>query len=102
MSETGKLELERVRGVRAQRLMEDDLLKEALSVIRGNIRDSWETSKANDKDGREDAWKMMKVVNEFERHLRSVMGTGKMAEAELTRLQGLVNKIKPNFSLPRY
>jgi signal transduction protein with GAF and PtsI domain len=76
--------------------MEDELVKEALETIKNNIRDSWETSKSQDKEGREEAWKMLKAVNEFERHFRSIMETGTMASHELNRIQGLMNKLKLN------
>lgn len=97
MSDTDKLRNEMSRGIRAQQVLENDLVKEALSTIRESILSSWELSKANDKEGREEAWKMLKVVNEFERHLRTVMDTGKMATFELSRLEKFQDKVSNLF-----
>lgn len=70
------------RGTRAEQLLENDLLNEAFTKIRENLHQQFEQSSANDAEGREEAWKMLKVISEVERHLKSVVHTGKIAKKE--------------------
>ena len=88
-------EKELERAARAKALIENELLKEAFTLMRENLIASWETSKAMDQDAREKAWQMMKVVNEVERHLHNVLQTGMVAEKmiEDRKKQEMLSKI---------
>lgn len=90
---TDKLRQDRERGLRAQHVMDNPLVKEALDTIRNHITTEWQNSKAKDKEGREEAWKMLKVVNEFERFFVNIMATGKMASQEISRLEQMKQKV---------
>lgn len=92
-----KLRKDMERAERAKRVLENELVKEAIEVIKTNVRTAWESSKANDKEGREEAWKMLKVVNEFERHFVNLVTSGKMAEKELSRLEQMGEKVRSMF-----
>lgn len=77
-----KLLQEISRGVKAKQLMENPLLQEAFQTIRSNLHDKFEGSKDGDSQARERIWMMLKVVNEVERHLETVVDTGRMAEQQ--------------------
>lgn len=91
---TDKLRADFERGERAKRILESDLFNEALETIRGNLQKEWANSKSGDKEGREEAWRMLKVTNEFERFFINVVATGKMAGQEISRLQQIGQKVK--------
>lgn len=67
------------RGQQAERLLNDDLIKEAFELIYANLFDKWHNSPSLDKDGREDCYRQMKALNEFKRHFEHVLRTGKLA-----------------------
>ena len=72
-------ELEMVRGRQAGRLLDDDLLKEALDTIERDCENSWRNSAYGEGEKREAAYQMLKVVKAFRGHLTTVLETGKMA-----------------------
>lgn len=75
----------------ASDLLNNELIQEFLTKIRKNLHDKIEFSKADDKEGREEAWRMLKVVGEFERHFVTIIDTGKMAEKQLSMTQKVRN-----------
>ena len=79
------------RGQQAQDLLDNELVKEFLVKIRENLHKDIEFSKAADKEGREEAWRMLKVVNEFERHFLTIIETGKMAKKQLSAKEKIVS-----------
>ena len=89
-----KLRKQSERAAHAKRVMENPMVVDALSLIRSNLHAIWETSSYEKKEEREDAYRMLKVVNEFERFFLKVMEDGKIAEAELSLLDKAKEKIK--------
>lgn len=89
-----KLRKQTERADHAKRVMEDEIVVEALNVIRSNLHAIWESSKHEEEKQREEAWKMLKVVNEFERYFLKVMEDGKIAQAELSLLDKAKQKVK--------
>ena len=88
------------RGERAQALLDNDLLNEAFGKIRSNLHEQFEKSSAKDTEGREEAWKMLKVISEVERHLKSVIHTGKLAKAEKemeSEKQARLKRVHPRY-----
>lgn len=88
------LEKDVARAKEAEAIIENALVKEALDLIRSNLLAEIENSKVTDKDGRENAYRMLKVVSEFRRYFFTIMQTGKVAEHELTRLEKLNQKVR--------
>lgn len=72
------------RASQAQDVLNNELVQEFLTKIRKNLHDKIEFSQATDKEGREEAWRMLKVVGEFERHFVTIVETGKLAEKQLS------------------
>lgn len=85
------------RGQEAKDILEKPLIQEFLTTIRDNLRNEFENSKALDKEGREEVWRMLKVVNEFERHFISIITTGEMAKQQLNLLERTKEKIRSIF-----
>lgn len=81
----------------ASDLLNNELVQEFLTKIRKNLHDKIEFSKADDKEGREEAWRLLKVLNEFERHFISIIETGKMAEKQLSMQEKVRNLFSSRF-----
>lgn len=79
------------RASQAQDVLDNPLVQEFLTKIRKNLHDKIEFSQAIDKEGREEAWRMLKIVGEFERHFISIIDTGKMAERQLSMTEKVRN-----------
>jgi hypothetical protein len=67
------------RGDHAKRLIEDELLNEAINTIEKEILDQWEACPVRDVDGRELLWKYFKTARKFRGILEGVLQNGKVA-----------------------
>lgn len=74
------------RGKRAELLLKDELLVEALDKLKASYIDGWEHSGARDSDGRERVWQAVQVLGKVREHLSIVMNNGKLAQRELDDL----------------
>lgn len=81
---TDKTEQAIFRGERAQRLLEDELLQEALATIEAEYTEQWKNSPARDAEGREKLFLMVKTVQRFRTELTTVLQTGQLARHNLT------------------
>jgi len=79
------------RGTQAQDFLDHPLTQEFFSKIRENLHKEIEFSKASDTEGREQAWRMLKVVNEFDRHIRSIIETGQLAQKQISLGERVTN-----------
>lgn len=75
------LEKEVRNGIIATNLMES--LGERLGQIETNLHQKWEDSKADDTEGREQAWMMLKALKELKRSYLTDIDTGKLAQKSL-------------------
>ena len=89
-----KLRKQSERAGHAKRVMEDEIVVEALNLIRSNLHAVWEASKFENVPEREEAWKTLKVLNEFERYFLKVMEDGKIAEKESSLMEKAKEKLK--------
>jgi hypothetical protein len=87
-------ELDVRRAREAKSIIENPLVIEAIELIRANVTSKWEASKSSDKEGREQAWMMLKAVNEFQRFFEHALQTGKVAEHELSLLEKAQLKVR--------
>lgn len=79
------------KAIDAERLLNDPILKEALSAIRAEIIEQWTATPARDTEGREWIWRHMKVAEKFEAILRSYVENGKI-EA-FNEKQGVIDRM---------
>ena len=73
------------RGEQAVALLNHPLLREAFDKIKSELTDAWISSPARDVEGRESLYLSLKLLNQVESHMTSVINTGKMAEVLLSR-----------------
>jgi len=74
------------RGARAQRLLEDELLAEALDTLDRDYMRAWRASAARDTDARERLWQAVQVVAKVRDHLVHVLNGGKLAQRQMNEL----------------
>jgi hypothetical protein len=85
---TDLLEAEIQRGQKAAQILAEPLLIEALSALRKECFDKWQSSPARDAEGREKLFLMLKAADRVQAHLVSIIENGQMAEATLTQRLG--------------
>lgn len=84
------------RAGHAERLLQDDLLKEAVEAIRKEVFQAWIDCPARDKEGKEALWQLAKTTDKFEQLLRGYIESGKLAQANLRTFEksrGFLEKI---------
>lgn len=75
------------RGQEAARLLESDVMREALQALESEIVAQWEQCPARDKEGKEALWQLLKTKKKFERLLLGYVETGKLARENLRRIE---------------
>ena len=75
------------RGERAQRLISDDLLKEAFTTIEAEIAQEWRRAPARDVEGRERLFLMVRLLDKLKAHFESVIADGRMAAGEIAEFE---------------
>jgi Arc/MetJ-type ribon-helix-helix transcriptional regulator len=75
------------RGQEAARLLESDVMREALQALESEIVAQWEQCPARDKEGKEALWQLLKTKRKFERLLLGYVETGKLARENLRRIE---------------
>jgi hypothetical protein len=86
MTDESKLSQDAVKGVRAQRLLEDDILVEAFTSLESAYTAAWRSTTIDDVSGREKLFLAINVVGKVRDHLTSVVNNGKLASTELRML----------------
>lgn len=78
---------EQHRGQRAQMLLQDELLAEALDAIESEVIAQWEQCPARDAEGKEALWQLYKTAKKFRHILAGYVETGKLATEQLKRFE---------------
>lgn len=86
MSDESKLQQAAGKAVRAQELLEDDLLAEAFSGLEDSYAAAWRATTIDDVNSREKLFLAINVVGKVRDHLTAVVTNGKLAQAELKEL----------------
>jgi hypothetical protein len=76
------------RGARAQRLLDDELLKEAFETLDRDYAKAWRETAARDTDARERLWQAVQIVGKVRDHLVTVVNGGKLAQREMNEIAG--------------
>jgi hypothetical protein len=74
------------RAAQAQRLLDDELLREAFATLDRDYTKAWRETAARDTDARERLWQACQVVAKVRDHLANVLNGGKLAQRELNEL----------------
>jgi len=73
------------KGVAAEKLLENPILRQVLSSIEKEIEDGWKGSKSNDQKQRENAYYMHRAVQALRDRLGGVITTGNYAQNQLEK-----------------
>lgn len=82
------------RANRAKEVLENETYIEAFALIEQELTEQWKSSPARDQDGREKLWLMQRLLAKLKVTLESTMDSGKLAVAELTHKQTLIERAK--------
>jgi len=86
MADDSKLRTQAERGDRARAILENDLVLEAFESVQKQIETAWQTSAGPDKEQRENAYLMHRLLQNFRSHFETVVQTGEAGKRELLSL----------------
>jgi hypothetical protein len=75
------------RAIKAERLLNDDMLKGAFDALEADYLKAWRETKYNDTDGRERLWQAVQIVGKVKSHLQHVVSAGRLAKAEIEQMR---------------
>jgi hypothetical protein len=81
-----KLRADVDRAMRAQQLIEDEILTEAFTELETTYIKGWRSTLALEDKAREKLWVAINVVGKVKEHLAKVVANGRLASAELNLL----------------
>ena len=94
MSDENRLDQAAAKAVRAQQLLDSDLLSEAFNTLEENYTAAWRATTIEDVGAREKLFIAINVVGKVRDHLGAVVANGKLAQAELKELTQLAERRK--------
>lgn len=71
------------RAERARMIMQDEMLQEALTSIKGEIYAKFQRTKYDETEQRDELWRKTQAINAFESYLERVMTDGLLAQETL-------------------
>jgi hypothetical protein len=86
MVDESMLERDAAKAMRAQALLDDELLSEAFETLETSYMSAWRGTVIDDVAGREKLVLAINIVGKVRDHLASVIANGKLAQVELTEL----------------
>ena len=75
------------RGTQARAIIDNPLWAEAWDTMETRILEEWRDAPAEDVEGREVLWLMLKIAERVQGHMQSVLETGQMAEMQIADLR---------------
>ena len=81
-----KLRHDVIRAGQAKYLLEDSLLKEALTAVEDAATDLWQSKDGSPED-RERAWLMYQLTQKFKEHLGTIINGGTLANHQLVAIE---------------
>ena len=86
MNDENRLDQATARAVRAQELLDNELLTEAFRGLEENYTAAWRASTIDDVAAREKLFLAINIVGKVRDHLAAIVANGKLAQAELKEL----------------
>lgn len=86
MTDEHKLLQANGEAIRAKALLEDEMLVSAFQNLEDSYTAAWRSTTIDDVSGREKLFLAINIVGKVRDHLQSVVGNGKLAQAELNEL----------------
>ena len=81
-----KLGIAQHKGVRAQELLENSLLREVFEYLEGQYLQAWRSTKVRETESREKLWQAIQILGIVQDHLRLYVTNGRVAAGDLNRL----------------
>lgn len=82
------------KALRAQELLDNELLSEAFAGLEEDYIAAWRATTIDDLSGREKLFLAINVVGKVRGHLAAIIANGKLAQAELKELAQIVERRK--------
>lgn len=82
------------KGLRAEQLLNSDIYKECIGKVRQGIFDAWATCPVRDTEGQHELRLMLKVVDDLESNIKSMVNTGKLAAKQLEQERSIKEQAK--------
>jgi hypothetical protein len=86
MSDENRLDQAAAKAVRAEELLDNELLSEAFKTLEDNYTAAWRATTIDDVGAREKLFLAINIVGKVRDHLTAVVANGKLAQAELKEL----------------
>lgn len=80
------------RGEAAQRILDDEVYRDAVESVRRNIIDKWAGAPIRDTEGQHELKLMLHLLDSIESTLRLVMTTGKLEKSRLEKARDAINR----------
>jgi hypothetical protein len=94
MSDESRLNQAVAKALRAQELLDNELLSEAFAGLEDSYTAAWRGTKIDDVSGREKLFLAVNIVGKVRDHLNAVAANGKLAQAELKELAQVAERIR--------
>jgi hypothetical protein len=94
MTDEASLNEMATRGVRAEELLDNELLGGAFTALEASYISAWRATGIDDSSGREKLFLAINIVSKVRDHLASVVANGKLAEAELKEFARVAERRK--------
>lgn len=94
MTDESRLTAASARALRAQELLDNELLVEAFKALEDGYGAAWRSTAIDDVQGREKLFLAINLVGKVRDHLNSTIANGRLAEAELAELTRIAERRK--------
>lgn len=94
MSDENRLDQAAAKALRAQELLDNELLAESFGALEANYAAAWRATTIEDASGREKLFLAINIVGKVRDHLTAVVANGKLATAELKELAQVAERRK--------
>lgn len=82
------------RGIKAEQLLKDPLINNAFNDIRHILYKKIESSDFNEREEREDCYRMLRAAEMFEGMFKRHINTGRSAEEKLSTLDKIIRRVQ--------
>jgi len=94
MPEENRLDAAAAKALRAQNLLDNELLSEAFAALEESYASAWRSTSIEDVSGREKLFLAINIVGKVRDHLNAVVANGRLAQAELEELSRVAERRK--------
>jgi hypothetical protein len=94
MFDESRLDVAAAKAVRAQELLDNELLSEAFGTLEQSYASAWRATTIDDVLGREKLFLAINIVGKVRDHLSAVVANGKLAQVELKELSQVAERRK--------